>query len=38
MLKLQNITKQYVTGSTYVDALKGVSIEFRKSEFVSGGG
>ena len=35
MLKLQNITKKYVTGATSVDALKGVSIEFRKSEFVS---
>ena len=35
MLKLQNITKKYVTGATSVDALKGVSIEFRRSEFVS---
>ena len=35
MLKLTNITKQYVTGSSTVDALRGVSIEFRKSEFVS---
>ena len=35
LLKLQNITKKYVTGATSVDALKGVSIEFRKNEFVS---
>ena len=35
MLKLKNITKQYVTGDTCVDALKGVSIEFRENEFVS---
>ena len=35
MLKLTNITKQYVSGSSTVDALRGVSIEFRKSEFVS---
>lgn len=35
MLKLQNIKKDYVTGDTAVHALKGVSIEFRKSEFVS---
>ena len=35
MLKLNNITKQYVTGSSTVEALRGVSIEFRKSEFVS---
>ncbi len=35
MLKLKNITKQYVTGNQTVNALGGVSIEFRKSEFVS---
>ena len=35
MLKLQNIKKDYTTGDTVVHALKGVSIEFRKSEFVS---
>ena len=35
MLKLANITKHYVTGSSTVEALRGVSIEFRKSEFVS---
>ena len=35
MLKLKNITKEYVLGDTKVEALKGISIEFRKSEFVS---
>ncbi len=35
MLKLKNITKHYITGSSTVEALRGVSIEFRKSEFVS---
>ena len=35
MLKLTNITKRYITGDTHVDALRGVSLEFRKSEFVS---
>ncbi len=35
MLELRNITKQYVTGDEKVDALGGVSIRFRKSEFVS---
>ncbi len=35
MLKLVNITKHYKTGDTKVEALKGVSIEFRKNEFVS---
>ncbi len=35
LLKLKNITKHYVTGSSTVEALRGVSIEFRKSEFVS---
>ena len=35
MLKLTNIKKDYVTGDTVVHALKGVSIEFRKNEFVS---
>ncbi len=35
MLKLKNITKEYVTGNSTVLALRGVSIEFRKSEFVS---
>ncbi|MBP3705958.1 MAG: ATP-binding cassette domain-containing protein, partial [Clostridia bacterium] len=35
MLKLQNIVKQYDTGNSKVEALKGISVEFRKSEFVS---
>ena len=35
MLKLKDITKRYVTGDMHVDALRGVSLEFRKSEFVS---
>ena len=35
MLKLQNIKKDYVTGETTVSALKGISVEFRKNEFVS---
>ena len=35
MLKLQNITKDYLTGNSKVEALKGIDIEFRKSEFVS---
>ncbi|MBQ4044407.1 MAG: ABC transporter ATP-binding protein, partial [Clostridia bacterium] len=35
MLKLTNITKDYIAGDSKVSALKGVSIEFRKSEFVS---
>ena len=35
MLKLRGITKTYITGGEKVDALKGIDIEFRKSEFVS---
>ena len=35
MLELKNITKNYTTGDTTVEALKGVSIKFRKNEFVS---
>ncbi|MBO5852422.1 MAG: ABC transporter ATP-binding protein, partial [Clostridia bacterium] len=35
MLKLTNIVKEYVTGDSKVSALKGVSVEFRKNEFVS---
>ncbi len=35
MLKLKEIVKQYKTGDMTVDALRGVSVEFRKSEFVS---
>ena len=35
MLKLVQITKDYVSGDSKVEALKGISIEFRKNEFVS---
>lgn len=35
MLELKNITKNYLSGDAEVKALKGISIEFRKSEFVS---
>lgn len=35
MLSLKNITKDYPAGNTTVHALKGVSLDFRKSEFVS---
>ena len=35
MLKLKNITKVYQSGDEKVVALKGISIEFRESEFVS---
>lgn len=35
MLKLKNITKEYLSGDSKVEALKGINIEFRKSEFVS---
>ena len=35
MLKLKNIKKTYVSGDEKVEALKGISIEFRESEFVS---
>lgn len=35
MLKLKNITKTYVSGDEKVEALKGIDIEFRESEFVS---
>ncbi|MEE1075572.1 MAG: ABC transporter ATP-binding protein/permease [Acutalibacteraceae bacterium] len=35
MLRLKNITKEYVTGDTKVEALKGVNLEFRENEFVS---
>ena len=35
MLKLKNITKNYESGGTVVQALKGIDIEFRESEFVS---
>ena len=35
MLELKNITKDYLSGDMKVSALKGVNLEFRKSEFVS---
>ena len=35
MLKISNITKTYEMGSQKVKALKGINLEFRKSEFVS---
>ena len=35
MLELKNIKKDYVTSDTKVSALKGISIDFRKHEFVS---
>ena len=35
MLQLKNIKKDYISGDTTVQALKGVNMEFRKSEFVS---
>ena len=35
MLKLVDIKKEYITGDNKVEALKGINIEFRKSEFVS---
>ena len=35
MLELKNIVKEYQTADEKVVALKGVSVEFRKSEFVS---
>jgi len=35
MLQLKDIVKKYKTGDTEVEALKGVSLTFRNSEFVS---
>lgn len=35
MLKLVNISKDYIVGNTTVNALKGVSVAFRENEFVS---
>ncbi len=35
MLKLVNITKEYVAGDSKVAALRGVDLEFRENEFVS---
>ncbi|MGN1095132.1 MAG: ABC transporter ATP-binding protein, partial [Eubacteriales bacterium] len=35
MLQLKNIVKKYTAGTETVDALRGISIDFRESEFVS---
>ena len=35
MLKLKNIKKNYYLGDNVVKALKGITLEFRKSEFVA---
>lgn len=35
MLELKNIVKDYVSGNNVTHALKGISINFRKNEFVS---
>jgi len=35
MLELRDIKKTYITGGEKVEALKGISLKFRKSEFVS---
>ena len=35
MLTLKDIRKDYIVGDTTVHALRGVSISFRESEFVS---
>ena len=35
MLQLKNIVKNYVMGDNSVEALKGIDLNFRKSEFVS---
>ena len=35
MLELKNITKDYLVGDTSVRALRGISLQFRKNEFVS---
>ena len=35
MLKLTNIRKTYTVGDLTVDALRGISMEFRDNEFVS---
>lgn len=35
MLKLKSIKKDYIAGDSVVHALKGVDLEFRKSEFVA---
>lgn len=35
MLELKDIRKEYCAGDLKVEALKGVSLQFRESEFVS---
>ena len=35
MLQLKNIVKNYAEGDNTVRALRGVSLDFRKSDFVS---
>lgn len=35
MLSLKNITKDYTAGDTTVEALRGITLNFRKNEFVS---
>ena len=35
MLKLKNIVKHYAMGDRKIEALKGIDLDFRKSEFVS---
>ena len=35
MLELNDIKKDYVSGSTTVSALKGINLRFRDCEFVS---
>ena len=35
MLQLKNITKTYISGDEKVEALKGIDLKFRESEFVS---
>ena len=35
MLELKGITKTYVSGEEKVEALKGIDLKFRESEFVS---
>ena len=35
MLELKQITKIYTTGGENVNALKGIDLRFRESEFVS---
>ena len=35
MLELKGITKNYLSGESKVQALKGIDLKFRKSEFVS---